>query len=892
MDRRAVNGFGFAATCRRRAIVFLVACAAACAGRSISAKEPAAGTAPPPAVAKFLDGHCLRCHGEKVRKSGLRLDDLGVEFLAGRTADRWREVVDRINLGDMPPAGEPRPDPAAAAAVAEWVGRQLQQAERAARTAGGRTVMRRLNRAEYAYTVGDLLNLNPNLVRRLRDELPADGRAEGFDRLASALFYDRTQLERYLAVADLVAREAVQDAPPAVAHGAWKADPAKLELSPTVKITDTDHAIPRGPSFARPDRGGVEYVSGKRTFQKGLDAAGWVSIPTAEIKLDAIVSRDGYYRFRVRGGAFAGDRGEPVRIHFQYGRDTPIEVRDVLEPVGTLAEPGVAEKIVFLRAPRAEQKVSVTFQWNGITDLVPANPDLLKLVNQRVGTFARIPVLIEKKAPAAEIAALRKELDAVVRQLYSFTAPAYVYNPKYDLKSVPRLFLERIEIEGPIVDWPPASHVALGYDESTPENAAGLRAVFGRLLPRALRRPLNDGELDRFVGVVTQATERRKLSFREGLRFGLKTLLCSPGFTFLQEPAPAGADAAVAAAPRPLDDYELAARLSYFLWSSCPDDELIRTAAAGRLRDADVLRAQTARMLDDPKARRFVESFAGQWLGVDEFGSVEPAREYRDYDDPLKAAEREEPIAFFEHVLARDLPITRFVDSDFLVINERLARHYGIDGVRGPEFRVVPIGPEHHRGGVLGMGGLLTLLADGTRTLPVRRAAWVLETLLNDPPLPPPPNAGDIQPNTAGKLLTVRERLLLHREEANCASCHAKLDPYGLALENYDAVGAWRIRQNGEGIRESSAPPIDVAGKLKSGRPFDDLAGFKRALLAEQDQFTRAWTEKLATFALGRPVSYVDRATVDGVTAAAARDDYRIRAVIQAVVASPPFQTK
>jgi len=851
--------------------------------QSAPAVEPLPGE-----VAEYLQSHCLRCHGAMVRKSGLRLDDVGSDFLQGRTADLWKEVIDRINLGEMPPKDEPQPAAKQTQAIVEWVHVQLKQAEQAAHATSGRSLMRRLNRAEYTYTAGDLLRLNPNFVQQLREELPADGRAEGFDRIASALFFDRTQLEKILAAADLIAREAIQDAPPAIARGSWKSDPKQLNLSPTTKITDTDHEIPRGPSFAEPMRDGIEYISGKRTFQKRLDNAGWMAIPGAEIKLDSIVRRDGYYRVRVKAGALKGNRDQPVQLHFQYGRDTPIETRDTLDIAGSLTQPEVTEKTVFLRAGRGEQKVSMTFQWNGISDLVPANPDLIKLVNKRVSTFAKIPILIDKKAPTAEIDALKKELDQVVKQLYAFTGPAYVYNPKYDLKKVPRLFLQEIEIEGPIVDWPPASHVALGYDDATPQDEAGLRVVFGRLLPKAYRRPVSPEEVERFVGVVTATMQRQELSFRDSLRFGLKTMLCSPSFTFLQEPA----TDEPSSGPRRLNDYELASRLSYLLWCSLPDDELFGLAEQGRLHDLAVLRAQVTRMLDDAKSRRFVESFAGQWLSVDEFGSVEPAREYASYDESLKAAERAEPLAFFAHVLSEDLSITHFIDSDFLVINDRLARHYGIDGVQGGEFRVVKIRPEHHRGGVLGMGGLLTLLADGTRTLPVRRAAWVLEALLNDPPLPPPPNAGDIQPNTAGETLTVRERLRRHRDEPNCASCHVKLDPYGLALENYDAIGAWRTRQNGEGIRESRAPPIDASGQIKSGRAFDDLEGFKQALLAEKEKFARAWTEKLLTFALCRPVGYVDHATVAEVTKAAATDDYRIRTLIQAVVASQAFQSK
>lgn len=301
---------------------------------------------------------------------------------------------------------------------------------------------------------------------------------------------------------------------------------------------------------------------------------------------------------------------------------------------------------------------------------------------------------------------------------------------------------------------------------------------------------------------------------------------------------------------------------------------------------------EVRRLLADPKAREFVENFAGQWLSVREFGTVMPARQYADYDAELEAASKEEVYAFFNEVLTQDLPVTSFLDSDFLVINERLARHYEIDGVAGKHFRRVALAPQHNRGGIFGMAGLMTLLADGTRTLPVRRAAWIRENLFNDPPPPPPPNAGEVQPNTRGEKLTVRERLERHRNEPTCASCHAPLDPYGLALENYDAIGQWRTHQNGEDFKGRKRPDLDVSGRLPSGREFATLAEFKAALLAEKDAFARAFSERLLTYALTRPVGYVDHQTVDGLVAALRGNGYRIRPLIEAVVLSEAFRSK
>jgi hypothetical protein len=304
-------------------------------------------------------------------------------------------------------------------------------------------------------------------------------------------------------------------------------------------------------------------------------------------------------------------------------------------------------------------------------------------------------------------------------------------------------------------------------------------------------------------------------------------------------------------------------------------------------------------MLADPRAIALVRNFTGQWLKVREFPNVITDRQqYKSYDDEFRESSRREPYEFFKDVLDKDLSILNFVDSDFLVIDERLAKHYGIDGVKGSAFRRVAIRPEHHRGGVLGMAGVLTYLTDGLRTLPVRRAAYVLETLWNAPPPPPPPNAGDLPP-VEGKNLTVRQRLEKHRNSAICASCHARIDPFGVALENYDAIGAWRERQNGERFKgDDRSPPLDVSGVLPSGREFKNLQEYKQALLAEKERFVRGFVEKMLTYALGRSVGATDRGTVDEIVKAlepeTAKDEdrYRLQALLQAIVASPVFQTK
>jgi hypothetical protein len=297
-------------------------------------------------------------------------------------------------------------------------------------------------------------------------------------------------------------------------------------------------------------------------------------------------------------------------------------------------------------------------------------------------------------------------------------------------------------------------------------------------------------------------------------------------------------------------------------------------------------------MIADPKAMGFIRNFTGQWLKIRDFSSVITDRnQYKSYDDDLRDSSWNEPIEFLSEVLRHDLSILNFVDSDFLVINGRLAAHYGIEGVSGAAFRRVPLGPDQRRGGVLGMAGVLTFLTDGLRTLPVRRGAYVLDTLWNAPPPPPPPNVGDLPP--VGKVKTVRERLELHRQSDSCASCHAKIDPFGIALENYDAVGAWRDRQNGERFHnDKNAPMLEVGGVLPSGREFKTVKEFKQALMAEKDRFVRGFVEKVLSYALGRPVGATDRGMVDEMIKSMEPGTYRMQSLIQAVVGSPAFQMK
>ena len=841
-------------------------------------------------VKPFLQQHCFTCHDQRQARAGFRMDQLSTDFQQGDSADKWLEVMDNINLGSMPPKENPRPDPEESFAVVKWIAGQLHEAERAARQTGGRIPMRRLNRDEYGNTIRDLLLIDEKLLGPIVADLPGDGKAEGFDRLGAALFFDQTQIASSLAAAEQISTLAIvnPDDAPAVQVSRFEAEqplqsgmgirtPSRTTRN---RFSEKRMEVDAGPMTSRYEKDGVLFLAGDDTRRDNFEYS-----RVAAKAIDEFLPEDGYYRIRIRCGMDRGTRGKPVRLAIAYNFGTPQEQIQELEITSSLEKPDVVETVMFIRRGADDQRRRITLLYNDLPNYTVTTAETAQFFRES----RSLPGTIRAARDSGDEAAIRRADEAAQAfraRAAAWKGPARELNPDYIGQTPPQLYLDWMELEGPLRDeWPPASHKRLLFAGDDRRDSAYAREVFERFLPRAYRRPVESHEVDGVMRLFESELAASQ-DFHAALRVGLQRVLASPGFLFLQEPSGENT------APRSLNDYELASRLSYFLWSSMPDEELFQLAAAGRLSNTNVLAEQVDRLLSDPRSREFVENFGGQWLSVPEFGSVMPAPEYRDYDVELEEASRLEAYAFVQEVLQRNLPIGNFLDSDFVVINERLARHYGIEGVTGDEFRRVPITEEDHRGGVLGMAGLMTLLADGTRTLPVRRAAWIVTNLFNDPPPPPPPNAGEVQPNTAGEKLTVRERLERHRDEPTCASCHRTLDPFGLALENYDAIGMWRTRQNGEGFRSRNAPELDVSGQLPSGRSFDTLAGFKSALLQEQDRFARAFSERLLTYALCRPVGYTDREAVDELMRNLRENEYRFQVLIHAVVASQPFQTK
>jgi mono/diheme cytochrome c family protein len=538
-----------------------------------------------------------------------------------------------------------------------------------------------------------------------------------------------------------------------------------------------------------------------------------------------------------------------------------------------------------------------------VTFEVKAGPMLMGTKNHLVGYF---------DAPAEEpqVFEFTDQFEARdhIRILPQGLASAQVVNKvgadKYD---GPGLAVQWVEYEGPLYDrWPPESHRRIFgdlpqapapiYNQSkrvevvssdAPADAERILREFAR---RAYRRPVTEDDLKPHLALV-DAKLAEGHSFEQAIRVGLKAVLVSPSFLFLRE------------SPGRLDDFALASRLSYFLWSSMPDEALFALAAENRLHEPEVLREQVERMLADDKAAAFTQNFVGQWLGLRDIDFTEPSHIlYPEYDEMLRHAMVRETELFFAEVLNQDLSLTNFVAADFSLINGRLARHYAIAGIEGSEFRKVSLPPDSHRGGVLTMASVLKVTANGTVTSPVMRGAWVLDRILGTPPPRPPADVPAIEPDIRGAT-TIREQLAKHRSIESCAACHAEIDPPGFALESFDVIGGWRDHYRTTGHGESvvvdgrrmpyhKGKPVDPADVLPDGRRFANIDELKQHLLADPDQLARAVTVKLLTYATGQAPTAADSPTVEAIVERVRNKAYGFRSLIHEIVQSDTLQTK
>ncbi len=809
-------------------------------------------------VTPFFNENCVKCHGAAKVKGNLRVDNLAADFLDPATRDKWADIVNVLNGHQMPPKAEKQPPKEQIASVVDWITAQMVQAELMRRD--GQIVLRRLNRDEYKNTIRDLTGVDFDV-----SGFPADPAAGGFDNNGKALTVSPMLMEIYIEAArKILDRALVEGEQPATIK--WRFEPEEGE--------GDDHRI------TLPDKQRPIVHGGKNKKQNGLTImhrASWDLNPNAR---DFALPVEGDYIIRVRAGNRIPPREEVVAS---------------------------AEKILAARRDEQDTKNPNGKKWTQEAyehDLEHFKTDRmydygaprLKLIQELGGqpkVLAEWDVDAPQDAPKIYEFRARFTKQRVGLTLeYAYSIPSVLENfwmQGRDEFARPEIYLDWFEIEGPVYDaWPPTSHTRLVPVSTQKDERVQAREVLQKFMRKAWRRPVSVEEIEGKLKLF-DAVRQDKPGFLEAIKIPLIAVLSSPHFLYLEEPSASNA-------PRPLTDHELAARLSYFLWNTTPDDELSRLADAGTLKKPETLYAQTERLLKDPRSEAFVRNFAGQWLGLREVGANPPASDlYPQYDRHLEVSIIGESQAFFREILRRDLPATNFIKSDFVTINERLARFYGIENVRGDEFRAVKVPPGVHRGGVATQASILTITSNGTRTSPVKRGVWVLKTLLGTDPGLPVANVGDIPPKVPGAdKATVRQRLQIHREQPQCARCHDKIDPLGFALENFNAAGQWR-EQEGFGYKgriERNDPKIDASALMPDGTQFVGVEGLQDELMKQQDLFLSALANRVYTYALGRELSLADAPEVKAAAAHMKKNNTTLRSLIRFIVGSQAFRMK
>ena len=817
----------------------LVVAAALRPGSALAAQEAAAES--PRAV---LDSYCVACHNDRLLTGGLSLEAAAVDAAdPSRDAGVWERVIAKLRTGAMPPPGRPRPDAATYDAVAARLEADIDRAAAANPDPGRTSTVHRLNRTEYRNAIRDLLVLDLDVTPLLPGDETSD---TGFDNNADVLSISTAQLERYLSAARTVTRLATGLEP--TGPGFETFDVPLLLLQDERQSED----LPLG------SRGGVAVP-----FHFPVDGDYLIKIELRANWQDYILGMGSAHLLDVRID------GELVE-RFTIGGDAPGRPAPV---TFTIAERGDPEWEAFLQT--ADERLEVRVP-------VEAGPRTVGI------SFVRNvwePEGILKPRQAGEVLSNDEAYhgNAAVSAVaiggpYSVTGPG-------DTPSRDAIFTCRPE-PAAVPATAASGTAAHSGTASAPEAAvtADERAcateIVSRLAQLAYRRPVTAGDIDTLLGFFDSGRESGG-GFDAGIQLALERMLVDPDFLLRIERDPAGA---APGAPYRLSDVEVASRLSFFLWGSIPDEPLLDAAERGALTDPVELEAQVRRMLADPRARSLVDDFAVQWLHLRNLEDVtgDPVP-FPDFDDNLVEAFREETTLFLASAFAEDRSVVELLDADYTFVNERLARHYGIPGIYGSRFRRVALPDREQRGGLLGHGGLLALTSYPTRTSPVLRGKWLLDTILGAPPPSPPadvpalPERGD-----GGRTTSVRDRLERHRQAPACATCHASIDPPGFALEQFDGLGAWRTT-------DEFGNPIDATATMPNGRTVAGMAGLRALLLERPEQFAGTVTEKLLSYALGRGLEHTDKPIVRAIVRDAAADDYRWSALIGGIVKSPAF---
>ncbi len=844
----------------------------------------------------FFEKHCFECHDSASKQVGLELSKL--EPLNTENFGKWVKIYDRIESGEMPPKGQPRPPVADKDAITKSLKAELIKVEQNAIKNEPRTGLRRLTRAEYENTIRDLFDM-PGIA--LQGELPPDGSAHGFDKNSDALDISHVNLAKYIEAADHVLNLAIatRPNPPSVTtrrislpnSGGFVAHVIMNGDGVLLKDKKPDPDFPPAAEQNHIDEGAherMESFNNKATV--GLFRHEDESL--SPYFIEHVTIYPGLYRVRTSLWSFQWDKGQVLP-----SRGTEAARLSVVQLTGDgRGGQHPSYKLGYFDAPSMDAQEHQLVTWLNHNEIIGFN--------------------VASLAPAANYSRKGRAM--------AFTGPG--------------IACDWLDIEGPLHNvWPPFSHRSLfgelplaefkadanpgmrppqrkqvrqlGAGKNRPDPAPGLWTVQSEqplvdadrllaiFLPRAFRRPV-DAEVRQVY--VAKVEERLKAGdcFESAMRWAYRTALCSPDFLYhVANPAPGNASR--------VDDYSLAGRLSYFFLNSMPDGRLADLAKRNVLHQPEFLQMEVDRLLKDPKSQRFIDDFLGQWLKLRQIAATDPDKKlYPEFNPYLQDSMVAETRAYFRELIEQNLSASHLIKSDFAMLNEKLAVHYGIPGVKGSQSRRVPLPPDCPRGGFMTQAAILKITANGTTTSPVPRGAFVMDRLLGQPPEPPPPNIAAVEPDVRGAT-TIREQLAKHRDNAICASCHAKMDPPGFALEAFDVIGGPRSRYrsigDGDpaprgvidpfiGISFKLGPPVDATGTLPDGRSFKDVLEFQTLVAADSDRLLRNLAERLMIYATGRDTSFGDRDQLAAIVAATQKKGDGIRTLIHEVVESSLFQ--
>ena len=817
----------------------LVAVALMCLGAQGQCAGPAGA---------FLEEHCIECHDAETQKGGFRLDHLET-LKPADAAKGWGRILARLEAGEMPPVKKPRPPQADLVRTVASLKTSLAE-DAKARREHGRTHIRRLNRLEYENTVRDLLHIDAPL----RDLLPEDDLADGFDNGSKALSISPVHIQRYMEAAERALETAM-------IHGS-QPEVKKLSVSFDHKDENTYQNLGHGNNTPF-----IKVREGKILFYN----AAHIEVPIHSL-LFARQTSAAPGRYRVTITAHTEDDEQQPLVLFLKTRRSKHDFGYYDAPVGK------PETIV----------VEHTFKPGDSVVMMPYRMAAVR----RVRGLSVYPV---KDKPLTG--------PALVIDSYEAEGPLYASWPPPSHETLFGGVPLRTWKELPPDVRMPSQRKTTDFTPVSDQPEADARRLLGRFLSRAFRRPVSEEELQPYLAMVHDRLERKE-SFEVAMFDAYRAVLCSPDFLFLVEE------------PGPLDDHALASRLSYFLTRSAPDEMLRAAADRKQLRDPVILRREAERLLASPRSEAFVNDFLDHWLRLRDLDATMPDKDlfpefYENWqsatvDGLLRKSIIDETRFFFTDLLRNDGSLLHLLDSDYTFLNSRLAEFYGLPPMTGVALRRAQLPADSVRGGVLTQASVLKVTANGANTSPVLRGGWVLESILGRPPQPPPPDAGAIEPDTRGAT-TIREQLLKHQSNATCANCHRQIDPPGFALEAFDPVGQFRtyyratevgvelknvFNSHGHRVKYRQGPPVDASGVLAGGQTFDGPREFKRLLRKEAPFVARNLAAKLVTFATGHHTEPGDVLALDRVVAEAAKRDLGLRTLILAAIGSEIFRNK